>query len=41
MHELIGRLREHADLEISTMDGIEENVRFSLPDILNPAPASG
>ena len=41
VHELIGRLREHADLEISTMDGIEENVRFSLPDILNPAPASG
>ena len=39
--ELIGRLRDHADLEISTMDGIEENVRFSLPDILNPAPASG
>lgn len=39
--ELIERLREHADLELSTMDGIEENVRFSLPDILDPAPASG
>ncbi len=38
--ELIERLREHADLELSTMDGIEENVRFSLPDILDPAPAS-
>ena len=38
--ELIERLGEHADLELSTMDGIEENVRFSLPDILNPAPAS-
>ena len=41
VHELIDRLREYADLEISTMDGIEENVRFSLPDILNPAPAPG
>ena len=40
VHELIDRLREHADLQISTMDGIEENVRFSLPDILNPAAAS-
>ncbi len=37
--ELIERLREHADLELSTMDGIEENVRFSLPDILDPAAA--
>ncbi len=41
VHELIDKLREHADLEISTMDGIEENVRFSLPDILDPTPASG
>ena len=41
VHELIDKLREHADLEISTMDGIEENVRFSLPDSLDPAPASG
>ena len=38
--ELIEGLREHADLELSTMDGIEESVRFSLPDILDPAPAS-
>ncbi len=41
VHELVDKLREHADLEISTMDGIEENVRFSLPDSLDPAPASG
>lgn len=39
VHELIERLKEYADLEISTMDGIVENVRFSLPDILDPAPA--
>ena len=36
VHELIDRLKGHAQLEISTMDGIVENVRFSLPDILNP-----
>lgn len=41
VHELIDKLKEHADLEISTMDGVVENVRFSLPDIQNPAPASG
>ena len=41
VQELIDKLREHADLEISTMDGTLENVRFSLPDILNPTPASG
>ena len=31
VHELIEKLRGYADLEISTMDGIVENVRFSLP----------
>ena len=41
VHELIDKLREHADLEISTMDGIEENVRFSLPESLERAAPSG
>ena len=40
VHELIDKLREHADLEISTMDGIEENVRFSLPESLERAAPS-
>ena len=40
VHELIDKLKEHADLEISTMDGVVENVRFSLPAILSPGPAS-
>ena len=31
VHELIEQLRKYADLEVSTMDGIVENVRFSLP----------
>ena len=35
VHELIDKLKEHADLEISTMDGVVENVRFSLPDSLS------
>lgn len=29
--EVIGKLREYATLEVSTMDGIVENVHFSLP----------
>ena len=37
MQELIAKLREHADLQVSTMDGIIENVRFSLPPALAPA----
>ncbi len=34
VQELIGKLREFADLEISNMDGIVENVRFGLPPSL-------
>ena len=37
VQELIAKLREHADLQVSTMDGIIENVRFSLPPALSPA----
>ena len=39
VHDLIEKLREYADLEISTMDGIVENVRFSLPPALDRAAA--
>ena len=35
VQEVIDKLREFADLQISTMDGIVENVRFSLPPELN------
>ena len=31
VQELIEKLREYASLEISTLDGVEENVQFSLP----------
>ena len=31
VQEVIDELRKHADLDISTMDGIVENVRFGLP----------
>ena len=34
---LIEKLREYCELQISTMDGIIENVRFSLPPELSPA----
>ena len=34
---LIEKLREYADLEISTMDGIVENVHFTLPPSLQSA----
>ena len=34
VQELIQVLRKHAELEISTMDGVEENVHFGLPDSL-------
>lgn len=37
VRDLITKLREYADLQISTMDGIVENVRFSLPSELVPA----
>ena len=37
--DLIEKLREYADLEISTMDGIVENVRFALPASLQEAAA--
>ena len=36
---LIEKLREFAELQISTMDGIIENVRFSLPPALDRAAA--
>ena len=35
VEELIGKLREYADLEISTMEGVVENVHFSLPVFLD------
>ena len=37
VQDLIETLQEHGDLEISTMDGIEENVRFGLPPVLQKA----
>ncbi len=40
VRDLIAKLREYTDLRISTMDGIVENVRFSLPPELVPATAS-
>ena len=40
VQDLIGKLREYAELEISTMDGIEENVRFTLPVSLRSAKAA-
>lgn len=33
--EVIGKLREYATIDVSTMDGIVENVHFSLPDGLD------
>ena len=39
VHELIEKLREYGDLEISTMDGVVENVRFSLPSVLHDVAA--
>ncbi len=35
--EVIGKLREYATLEVSTMDGIVEHVHFGLPDGLDAA----
>ena len=40
VQDLIAKLGEFADLQISTMDGIIENVLFSLPPELDPAAAS-
>ena len=37
VQDLIGTLRKHAELEISTMEGVEENVHFSLPSSLQKA----
>ena len=34
VRDVIEALREHAELEISTMDGVEENVHFPLPPFL-------
>jgi len=31
VEDVIDRLREIAPVELSTMDGIEENIRFKLP----------
>ena len=41
VQELIGKLREFADLEISNMDGIVENVRFGLPPSLREVVEAG
>ena len=40
VQDLIEKLREYDELEISTMDGISENVRFSLPVSLREATAA-
>ena len=40
VQDLIAKLREFADLQISTMDGIIENVRFGLPPELDHAAAT-
>ena len=37
VQDLIEKLRDYADLQISTMDGVVENVKFSLPPELSPA----
>ncbi len=37
--ELIDKLREFADIELSVMDGIEEHIQFKLPDELRQAAA--
>ena len=39
VQELIDKLRQYAELEISTMEGVEENVRFSLPASLQKVAA--
>ena len=39
VQDLIETLREHAELQVSTMDGVIENVRFSLPPELDHAGA--
>lgn len=41
VQELIEKLREYAELEITTMEGIVENVRFGLPASLDNIPAAG
>ena len=41
VHGVIEKLREYVDLEISTMDGIVENVHFSLPVSLDQTAAAG
>lgn len=41
VQELIGKLREFADLEISNMDGIVENVSFGLPASLREVVQAG
>ena len=40
VQDVIDRLREYVDLQISTMDGIVETVRFSLPPELAPVGAA-
>ncbi len=39
VQDLIGKLREYADLQVSTMDGVEENVRFPFPVALRSVKA--
>ena len=41
VRELIDTLRKYVDVQISTMDGVVENVRFSLPPELNEAAVAG
>ena len=40
VQDLLDKLREYTDLQISTMDGIIENVRFGLPPELNEPAAA-
>ena len=38
VRETIARLREHRDVTVSTLDGVEENVHFKLPRELADVP---
>ena len=40
VQEVVAKLRDYADIDVSTMDGIVENVQFSLPAELQPVAAA-
>ncbi|HEX7005779.1 MAG TPA: 4-hydroxy-3-methylbut-2-enyl diphosphate reductase [Alphaproteobacteria bacterium] len=39
VQEVIGRLREHREIELEILDGIEEHIQFKLPEALQNAAA--